>query len=128
MVGPADRRTWGIIAVASLMIVFGCAEVATALTHDFFGLRTAPGELSTFAGAVLGVLYALAGLLVLTMKRPAARLAVLILVIIIAGRVFMVIAGLYSIASLTQALAMAAGTALAAAFAIFIGSQTTALD
>jgi hypothetical protein len=122
------RRTWSIITVASLMIVFGCAEVATALTHDFFGLRTAPGELSAYAGAILGALYTLAGLLVLTMRRPAARFAVLILIVIIIGRIFMVITGLYSVASLKQTVAMAAGTALAAAFAIFISAQTPVLD
>jgi hypothetical protein len=122
------RRTRGIIIVASLMLVFGCAEVVTALTHDFFGLRTAPGELSTYAGAVLGALYALAGLLVLTNRQPAALSAVLILIAIVVGRIFMVITGLYSIASLKQAVAMTAGTAIAAGFAIYIGLKTSAFE
>ena len=126
---PMDRRrTWGTITVAWLMIVFGCAEVATAFTHDFFGLRTASGELSTYAGAVLGALYALSGLLVLTKRRPAAISAVLILIVIIIGRIFIVITGLYSIALLKQAAAMAAGTAIAAGFAVYIGLKTSALE
>jgi hypothetical protein len=122
------RRTWGTITVISLMIAFGCAEVATAFTHDFFGLQTASGEFSTYAGAVLGALYALSGLLVLANRRPAAMAAVLILIIIIIGRIFMVITGLYSIASLKQAVAMAAGTAIAAGFAVYIAWKTSALE
>jgi hypothetical protein len=37
-------RPRGIIVVALLMIVFGCAEVVTALTHNFFGLHITPGN------------------------------------------------------------------------------------
>jgi hypothetical protein len=122
------RRRWGIIIVASLMLVFGCAEVVTALTHNFFGLRTAPGELSTYAGAVLGAFYALAGLLVLINGRAAAIAAVLILIAIIVGRIFMVITGLYSITSWKQAAAMAAGTAIVAGFAIYVGLKTSTLE
>ena len=129
MANPTDRGpAWGIITVALLMIVFGCAEVATALTHNFFGLRTSAGELSTYSGAALGVLYALSGSLVLTNKRPPAIAAILILIVTIIGRVLMVITGLYSIASLKQAVAMAAGTAIAAGFAVYIGLKTSALE
>ena len=31
-------RPWGIVIVAVLMILFGLAEIATGLTHNFLGL------------------------------------------------------------------------------------------
>ena len=117
-----DRnRPRGIVAVAALMIVFGCAEVTTAFSHDFFGLHTAAGEVSTYVGAALGLCYATAGLLVLSGRRLAAIAAIVLLAAVVVGRAVMVVAGLYPIGSLKQAAAIAAGTAIAAGFAIYIG-------
>jgi metal-dependent hydrolase (beta-lactamase superfamily II) len=124
-----DRsRPRGIVAVAALMIVFGCAEVATAFTHHFFGLHTAAGELSTGVGAVLGVFYATAGLLVLTGRRLAAIAAIVLLAVIVVGRAFMIVAGLYPIGSFKQAAAIAAGTAIAAGFAVYVGWKMPAFE
>ncbi len=120
------RRPRGIIVVASLMIIFGCAEVATAFTRNFFGLHTAPGELAAFIGAALGALYALAGFLTLSMRRRAALTAVLFLMVIVAGRILMIVAGLYPVTSIRQAIAMAAGTAIAVGFAVYIGLNRSA--
>ncbi len=106
--------------VASLMIVFGFAEIVTGFTHNFFGLHTAEGAVSTYVGAGLGALYAAVGFVVLSMKRSAAIVAVLFLVMIIAGRISMVATGLYSLNSLRQIAAMILGTTIAAGFAIFI--------
>jgi len=51
-------RPRGIIVVAFLMILFGLAEVVTGFTHQFFGVTTANGATSAYAGALIGVLYA----------------------------------------------------------------------
>jgi len=58
-------RPRGIIVVVFLMILFGLAEVVTGFTHQFFGVMTANGATSAYAGALIGVLYTEAGLLVL---------------------------------------------------------------
>jgi len=50
------------------MTAFGLAEIATGLAHSFFVISTAEGTTSAYAGSAVGVLYAVAGLLILSMK------------------------------------------------------------
>jgi hypothetical protein len=113
-------RPRGIVIVAVLMIAFGLAEVKTGLTHSFFTLTTAKVAASAYAGVAIGILYAMAGLLILTMKRWAAALAILLLIADIVGRIAMVATGLYPVDSFRQILAMILGTAIVAIFAIYI--------
>ncbi len=116
-----QRRPRDITIIASLMIVFGFAEIATGFAHNFFGVRTAQGAASAYIGAIIGALYAAAGFLILTMKRRAAILAIALLIVVVAGRVFMVVTGLYSVTTLRQTAAIVLGTSIAAGFAIYIG-------
>jgi hypothetical protein len=102
------------------MIVFGFAEIITGFTHTFAGLHTAKGAVSTYLAAGIGALYAASGVVVVTMKRRAAMVAFVLLVIVIAGRLFMTAMGLYPLNTLKQTAAMIAGTAIALGFAIFI--------
>jgi len=111
----------GMTVVAVLMIVFGLAEVMTGFTHRFFGLSTAQVKISTYMGAAIGVLYAVAGLLVLSMKKRAAAVAIVLLIADVAGRIGMVVAGLYPIDSLKQILAIILVTSIVAVFAAYIG-------
>ena len=71
----AQLRPRSVAVAAWLMIVFGFAEILAGLTHDYFGLHTAQGAVSTYVGASIGALYSAAGFVVLTMKRRAPRLA-----------------------------------------------------
>ncbi len=114
------RRPRAIIVIAVLMIVFGIAEVATGLDHDFFGITTTQGSASARIGATLGLLYFAAGVLTLTMRRWAAWLAIGCLVVDVVGRLVMVVTGLYPTGSVKQVLAIIVGTALAALFAFYI--------
>ena len=118
-----QRRPRSIIIAAALMVIFGGAEIATAFTHTVFGLHTAHGAASTCSGAGIGALYAAAGFLAFTMRRRAARLAIALLIIVVAGRIVMVTTGLYPVDTFRQAAAIAIGTAIVAAFAFFIGSK-----
>ena len=113
-------RARGIVIVALLMIAFGLAEVYTGLTHSFFNISTAKVATSAYAGTAIGFLYATAGLLILSMKRWAAALAVLLLIVDIIGRIAMVVAGLYPVDSFKQVLAMILGTLIVAVFAVYI--------
>ena len=110
------------------MIVFGLAEIITSFTHNFFGLQTAEGMVSTYVGAGIGALYAAAGLVVLTMKRRARIVAVGLLLVIVAGRLCMIALGLYPLNTLRQIAAMILGTTIAAGFAIFIAYRGLSFD
>jgi hypothetical protein len=114
------KRQWGIVVAAVLMIAFGLAEVKTSLTHNFFGISTAKVTPSIYAGAAIGALYAGAGLLILSMRRRAAALAIAFLIADIVGRVAMVLTGLYLINSLKQTAAIIFGTVIVAGFAVYI--------
>ena len=115
------NRPIGITLIAVLMILFGLAEVVTSFTHTFFGLSTAQATISTILGTAIGLFYLVAGLLILSMKKTAAALAILLLIADVIGRVTMVVAGLYPTDSPKQTFAIILGTAIAALFALFIG-------
>lgn len=114
-------RPWGIIIVACLMILFGLAEVVTGFTHNFFGITTSSVAIFTYSSATIGVFYAAAGLLILTMKKWAAALAIVLLGADVIGRVALVLTGLYPTDSLKNTFSIIAGTAIVALFAIYIG-------
>jgi hypothetical protein len=114
------RRPRVIVVIAVLMIVFGIAEVATGLDHNFFGVTTTQGAASARIGVTLGLLYFAAGVLTLTMRRWAARVAIGCLTADVVGRLAMVATGLYPTSSVKQVFAIVAGTALAALFAFYI--------
>jgi hypothetical protein len=111
----------GLTIVAVLMILFGLAEVVTAFTHKFFGVSTAAASAGSYAAAAIGALYSSSGLLVLTMKKRAAALAIVFLIADIAGRAALVATGFYPTDSSKQIFAIVTGTAIVAIFAIYIG-------
>ena len=114
-------RPWGIWIVAVLMIVFGLAEVATGFRHEFFGLTTTQADISTYLGVSLGAFYFIGGLLILTKRKWAAVVAIVLLCGDVVGRIGMVAAGLYPVNSFAQIFAIVVGTAIAVFFAIYIG-------
>ena len=114
-------RPRGIIIVAFLMILFGLAEVVTGFTHNFFGITTSQVTIFTYSAAAIGAFYVVAGLLILTMRKWAAALAIMLLGADIIGRVALVVVGLYPIDSLKNTLGIIAGTVIAVIFAIYIG-------
>jgi hypothetical protein len=114
-------RPLGIAIVAILMVCFGLAEVVTGFTHNFFGVSTTLGAVSAFSAAGIGALYAVAGVLIWTMRQWAAALALLCLMIVIVGRVALVVTGLFPVSSFEQTFAIIAGTTIAVIFTIYIG-------
>jgi len=115
------RPPAGVTAVAILMIVFGLAEVTTGFTHQFLGLSTSRDAISTWAGAAIGVCYAVAGVLVLSMRKRAAGVAIVLLVADVLGRLGMVVLGLYPLDSVRQIAAVSVGTAVVVAVGMYIG-------
>jgi hypothetical protein len=102
MESTSQGRHRGLTVIGVLMILFGGAEVITGFTHKFFGISTAIGVTSTFLASGIGTLYAVAGLLVVTMRRWAASLALACLVVVVAGRIALVVTGLFPLDSFEQ--------------------------
>lgn len=121
MEGTRSHRPLGIVIASVLMIVFGVAEVATGFSHNFFGLSTSVSAVSTYLGATLGLLYIVAGILALTMRRWAVYVAIAALILDLVGRVAMVVGGFYLLNSSKQTFSMVAGTLIAAIFAVYLG-------
>lgn len=116
-------RPFGITVVAALAILFGVLEVITAFRHEFAGIVTSSQSAFTYSGAVLGLFYLVAGFLILTMRRRLVAVALALLALDVIGRLALVATGLYPTGTLRQTFAIAAGTALAALFAIYIASR-----
>lgn len=102
------------------MIIFGLAEVVTGFTHRFFGISTSTATIFTYAASAIGGFYVASGLLMLTMKKWAAALAIVLLIADVAGRIALVDARLYPLSSFEQVFALGAGTGIAVVFAIYI--------
>lgn len=118
--GHQRRPPSGIILVAVLMILFGLVEIVTGVTHDFFGLTTSQSNIATYLGVTLGACYFEGGWLILTRRKWAAALAIVLLGADFLGRIVMVLAGLYPVDSFRQSFAIVVGTAIAGFFAIYI--------
>ena len=124
----SETRPFGIIIVAALMILFGLAEVVTGFRHEFFGLTTAQITISTYVGVSLGLFYFIGGLLILTKKKWAAAIAIVLLCGDVIGRIAMVVTGLYPVNSFMQTFAIIVGTSIAAIFAVYIGLKLKFFD
>jgi hypothetical protein len=109
-----------IVIIAGLMIVFGLAEVVTGFTHQFFGLTTAQIDWSTYLGVAVGLFYFVGGILVLTKRRRAAIIAIVLLCGDVLGRIGMVVFGLYPVNTFRQTFGIVVGTVIAAFFAVYI--------
>jgi hypothetical protein len=116
-----QSRPRGITIVAVLVILFGLAEVVTGFTHNFFGITTTSRAIFTYSAAAIGVCYTAAGLLIFTMKKWAAVLAIVLLIADVVGRVALVVTGFYPTDSFLNTFSIIAGTAIAVIFAIYIG-------
>jgi hypothetical protein len=118
---PVNRsRPFGIIVAATFTVIAGLAEVVTGFTHNFFGITTSSVTVFTYSSAVIGLCYLAAGLLILTMRRWAAALALVLLGADIVGRMVLVFTGLYPTSSLKNTLSVIAGTVLVALVALYI--------
>ncbi|HET9920461.1 MAG TPA: hypothetical protein VFQ30_11505 [Ktedonobacteraceae bacterium] len=114
-------RHWDIIIIAVFTILAGLAEVVTGFTHNFFGITTSSANIFTYSSVVIGVFYAASGFLILTMKKWAAALAIVLLSADIIGRVVLVLTGLYPTNSLKNTLSIIAGTIIVAIVVLYIG-------
>ncbi len=114
----------GITIAALLMIGLGLLEVAVGFIFgNKFG--AAPLFLAdyNYQAPVVGSLYALGGILLMTMKRWAAKITLVTLGVDLVARAALVAAGLFPIDSLAPAVAVVTGVLLALGFGLFILSR-----
>src|ERR1035437_8950189 len=105
------------------MIIFGLTEVVTSFRHEFFGLTTSQATISTIIGATIGAFYFASGFLVLTKRRRAAIVAIILLIADAIGRILMVLIGLYPIGIGYQTFGIITGTSIVIFFAIYVGAK-----
>jgi hypothetical protein len=114
------KRPTGVLLASVLMVLFGLAEVATAFSHNFFGITTKQVLAEDYSSALIGSLYVLAGLFVLTMKKWGAYLVILFLIADILGRLGLVASGLYPLNTAENTFGIVAGTIIALIFLVYI--------
>ena len=113
-----ETRPIGITIVSLLMIIFGVGKIATSFTYYPFEISTAQIIMFTYSAVVIGALYVLAGLLILSMRKWAAILAIALLSGDVVWRLALVVTEHYT---LGQIISILIGTGTAAVFAIYIG-------
>jgi len=116
-------RSPGIAIVAFFMIAAGCAEMITGFRHNFFGIVTSGEKVLTISSVIIGGFYAIAGMLLLTKKKSAARVALILLCIDFLGRISLVLSHLYPTDSVKNTLSIIAGTVIVIVIAIYIGMK-----
>jgi hypothetical protein len=115
------RRPWDLIVVAGFTILAGLAEIVTGFSHTFFGITTSTVALFTVAATGIGLLYLVSGVLMLTMKKWAATVALVLLGIDIVGRILLALTGLYPTDTAKNTFSLIAGTLIVALVALYIG-------
>ena len=115
------RRPWDLILVSGFTILAGFAEIVTGFSHKFFGITTSDVALFTIAATGIGLSYLASGMLILTMKKWAAIVAVVLLSIDIAGRILLAATGLYPTDTAKNTFSLIAGTLIVALLALYIG-------
>ncbi len=113
--------TVDLIIVAVFSILAGLAEVVTSFTHNFFGITTSSQILFNILSALVGVMYACAGMLLLTRKKQAALIAIFLLCADVAGRIGLVLAGWYPLNTPKNVFSIVAGTLIVALVGVYAG-------
>jgi hypothetical protein len=120
-IGAAARKRDAVLSiVAALMIISGIVEVITGFRHTFLSIHGDHDAIATYLGAGIGVLCFFAGMLILTMKKPAAALAFCLLTAGIIGRIAALVFDLHPINTSSQVFAIVLPTAIACAFLVVL--------
>jgi hypothetical protein len=116
-----SRRPWDLIVVAGFAILAGVAEVVTGFSHAFFGITTSGVARFTIAATGIGLSYTASGVLMLTMKKWAATVALILLGLDIVGRILLAVTGLYPTDTARNTFSLIAGTLIVAFVAMYVG-------
>ena len=117
---PVKKRPMGLTIISIIMILFGLLEIFTAFSHQFLGITTSQSSIATLSSAPIDLLYMLAGVMVLTIIKWGAMLAVLFLIVDILGRIARVLTGLYPVNTAENVVGIVGGTAIAVIFVAYI--------
>src|SRR5262249_7209510 len=122
MASQTSQPSRGLAVVGTLMVLFGVAEVGTGFYVGWFAraFEIPRSPVFTALTAAVGALYVLSGVLVLSMRRPAAAGTPVLLGLILAGGIALVLTGAYPIDAFRPAFSVAIGTSIVVAFAVYV--------
>ena len=113
-------RPWDLTLVAGFAVLAGLAEIVTGFSHMFFGISTSAAALFTIAAAGIGLSYLASGVLMWTMKKRAATVALVLLSIDIVGRILLAVTGLYPTDTAKNTFSLIGGTVIVALVALYV--------
>jgi hypothetical protein len=117
----------GFMLMSVTLILFGIMEVVTSFRHSFFVIETAASAGRTVACASSGACCIAAGSLILAGRRGMARVAIVLLLLIVVGRLGVVVADLFLGEATTHGVDIVASTAVALVFAAILGVRQQSL-
>jgi hypothetical protein len=117
----AGTRHLGVTAVAIFAIIAGLGEIVVGFTGNYLGILSKSIK-PTFSEVLIGALYSLGGLSLLTMKKWGAALAILFIGAEIAGRVYLVVSGIAPSTG-PDAVKILIGGAIALGLILYVCSQ-----
>jgi uncharacterized membrane protein len=124
----AMRPSLGLKLMSVVMILLGIAKVLTCLHHQFSLIET-PGSAWTTAAAVpAGACYIAAGGLLLAARQQTARIALILMILVVVGRIGWLMANLFPIGTSTQVMDIAANTVLALGFTIILAVKLPSIS
>ena len=117
----AGTRHLGVTAVAIFAIIAGLGEIVVGFTGNYLGILSKNIK-PTFSEVLIGALYSLGGLSLLTMKKWGAALAIFFIGAEIAGRVYLVVSGIAPSTG-PDAVKILIGGAIALGLILYVCSQ-----
>jgi hypothetical protein len=115
----------GILVVGLFAAVAGIGEIVVGFTGNYLGILSHAIALS-MATAIIGALYSLGGLFILTMRKWGAAIGVICIGAEVLGRIYLVATGIAP-SSGPDAMKIAMGGAIALALIAYVLSQWRAL-
>jgi hypothetical protein len=118
----ALRSSLGLKLMSLVMILVGFVDVLTCLHHRFSVIETPGSAWTTAARVPVGACFFAAGCLLFAARQQTARIALILLILVVIGRIGWLMANLFPIAS-THAMDVGAGLVLALGFTVILAMK-----
>jgi len=121
MIKLNGNRRMGIAVVGILAFVFGIGEIIVVFTGNYLGILS-QSIVPAVSTVIIGCLYSLGGLCLLTIRKWGAALGIVFIGGEILGRIYLVAVGIASYNG-PDAIKIAVGGAIALAMIVYVLSQ-----
>jgi hypothetical protein len=116
----AMRPSLGLKLMSAAMVLLGLVEVLTCLHHRFSVIDTPGSAWTTAARVPVGACYIAAGCLLFAPRQQTARVALILLILVVIGRIGWLMANLFPLGASTQVMDIAASVVLALGFTVVL--------